>query len=229
MVEKLNIIIADDHPIFRLGLESIITAAGHNVLAMAKDGLEAFELCTVHKPDLLITDLDMPNLDGIKLSEKVKKEIDAEIKIIVLTFYNSVTLNSLLNKIGVETVLIKEDAFENIIDIIQQKYSTTSAKVDSYRQNKISTNSLFNQDLMSNLLETLSKTEINLLKLISQSLSNKEIADKLFISPKTVENHRYNISSKLNLSGEKNSLLKFALENKLTIDKMFLSSKEDKK
>ncbi len=229
MIEKLNIIIADDHPIFRVGIESIIKAAGHNVLALAKDGLEAFEFCKTFKPDLLITDLDMPNLDGVKLSEKIKKEIGSEIRIIVLTFYNSVTLNNLLYKIGVETVLIKEDALENIIEIIEQKGSTNNNQGGSYRQNKISTNSLFNQDLMSNLLESLSKTEINLLKLISQSLPNKEIADKLFISPKTVENHRYNISAKLDLSGEKNSLLKFALENKLTIEKIFSVGIESKK
>ncbi len=214
MKNEINIIIADDHPIFREGLKSIIAAdPGIKILGDAADGNAALKLIKTLRPDIAILDIDMPVKSGLDVIRELLKSED-DVKVIVLTMHKDERMVNNILDLKVMGYVLKESAINDIVDCIR------SVSVgDHYISPLISGLLLKRRSRLEGLaeenpgLESLTPTETKILKLIAENKSSKEIADLLFVNHRTVEKHRENISTKLDLQGSL-SLVKFALENK---------------
>lgn len=212
MPGKIRIIIADDHPIFRGGLRQIISAdLSIEIIGEAENGEKALEIIQELKPDIAVLDIDMPKKTGLDVIRELK---DSNTKIIFLTMYAEEDIFDEAMDLGIKGYVLKDSAVNDIIECI------LSVNEDNYYISPNVSNLLVNRRIKSkNLIKknpelgNLTKTERNILRFISENKTSKEIAEVLFLSHRTVENHRTNISNKLNLKGS-HSLLKFAIENK---------------
>lgn len=218
MDKVIKIVIADDHPIFRNGLKQIIDFdKSIKIIGEADNGQKALELITELKPDVAILDIDMPKKTGLEVLKELK---DSDVKIIFLTMYAEEDIFEEAMNHGIKGFVLKDSAVSDIVDCI------FSVHEDRYYISPSVSNFLINRrkklkELKNNnpLLQNLTMSEKKILKFISENKTSKEIADILFISYRTIENHRANISSKLNLKGS-HSLVKFAIENKALLNEI---------
>lgn len=208
---QLNVLIADDHPIFLKGLKDVIESDKDlKVSAEASNGQAAVATFRTGKVDVVILDIDMPRMNGLEAAENMLK-IRGDIPIIVLTMHKDKALFMKALEIGILGYLLKENVVDDVVNAIykvSEGNSYISPELSSHLLKKNKTNA----DSIATYLDVLTNSEKKILKLVAEYKSSKEIADELFITEKTVFNHRMNISRKLNLNG-KNSLLRFAIEN----------------
>jgi DNA-binding NarL/FixJ family response regulator len=208
-MELLKIALADDHPIFRKGLIDILmTQPNFDIVFEGNNGLELFNYIKSHQIDVCLIDIEMPVLNGV---ETVKKIINEGIntKICILTGHQDDFLVKELIGLGIDGFVLKQTSADEIITCIQEifkgnKYIAKDIQLKTEELNKA-------KAAIENKLIELSKKELDILKLIMKNKSTKDIADMLFISSKTVENHRSNICTKLDLRGP-NALFRFAME-----------------
>ena len=214
MDNEITIIIADDHPIVRKGLREVIEEdARLRVVAEANNGREAIEAIEQFAPQITILDVDMPLVNGFEAAREIKsKKLKTEI--IFLTMHRDEDLFNEAIDLGAKGFVLKDSALNDIIECIK-----TVAASEHYASHAL-TKFLINRSRRAIQLtekqpsiNDLTPTERKVLKLIAENLTSKEIAEQLFISPRTVEKHRQNICQKLDLQGS-HSLLKFALSNK---------------
>lgn len=214
MTEKIKIIIADDHPIFRGGLKHIIQdEENFKIIGEAADGKKALELILNEKPDIAVLDMSMPEKTGLQVLREMKDK-KSKTKVIFLTMFKEEDIFDEAMSLGIEGYVLKESAENDIVECINQVIknnyyiSPLISNLLVKRRNKIN-----DLDIQKPTLQYLTPTEKRILKLISENKTSKEISEELFISYRTIENHRTNISNKLNLHGS-HSLVKFAIENK---------------
>lgn len=209
---KHTVIIADDHPIFRSGIREVIKSLFHLELkGEASDGLQAYRLILAQQPDVAVLDLEMPELSGLDVCQKLAAE-KARTKCIILTMHKEKYYFDQAMQAGVMGYLLKDNAVEEVVKCIESvlrgnKYA--SPQIEDY----LISHEEQQQPALAQL-SLLSATEKIILKLISQGKTTPQIAENLFVSEKTIENHRYNIAKKLQLEAGKNSLLKFAMTYK---------------
>lgn len=200
---------ADDHPMLRKGVSDLIVQApGLDWVGSAENGKDALEKIRAVRPDVAILDIEMPLLTGLDVAKTLLDEGTATRFILLTLFKDKAFLNRAL-EIGIKGFLLKESSEKEILECIQYVSEGKAYVNASMTQFLISP-----QLAPSNVLGQLSSHEINILKLIARQKTSNEIADMLFISTKTVANHRTNISKKLDLNGEQNGLLKWAIEHK---------------
>jgi DNA-binding NarL/FixJ family response regulator len=205
---KHTAIVADDHPIFRKGLVEILAGMSElEIIAELPDGLQAYQSILAKRPDLAILDIEMPGLSGLDICRKVMSE-KSETKFIMLTMHRDKNFFNDAMSIGVMGYLLKDHAIEELITCVQSVLK--GKKFVSPGLEKLL---VLNTQSDVPELTQLTPTEKVILKLIAETKTSAEIAQLLFISPNTVDNHRSNIVKKLKLEG-KNSLLKFALQHK---------------
>jgi len=191
----INIIIADDHPIFRQGLVSILEKCHDiNLMAQAEDGKEALKLIKTLKPDVAILDIDMPFYTGLDVVRQLNK-IGFKCNFVILTMLKELDLLNEVKGLKIKGYLLKDSASDDLINCIKTVFKGDVCIDNSVLDQLKSTTS------KNEYLDNLSKTEKNVLKLIARDFTTKEIAEMLFVSPKTIENHRSNICKKLNISG----------------------------
>lgn len=209
-MKKFTTVVADDHPIFRKGLVDILKGTDDlEIVAEVADGLEAYRQILSQRPDLAILDIEMPGLSGIDVCSKVLNE-KSDTKFIVLTMHKDLDFFNHAMQVGVQGYLLKDHAINDLLNCVQkvlkgEKFISPGIEKQLVRKD--------NAPDMT-VLEPLTSTEKVILKLIAESKTSPEIAKLLFISAKTVENHRSNITKKLGLEGKNNSLLKFAMQYK---------------
>ncbi len=213
MNKEVKIFLADDHPIFREGLKKIIMKEkDFRVSGAAATGTEALEFIIHNKPDVAILDVSMPGLNGIEVARKIReKEIDTHP--VILTMYSDEEYLETALENGVTGYLLKESTHTEIIDCIRTVLNGgyyVSKELQSFLINGSKHKN--NKTGAGKAIETLTHTEKQILKLLSQNRTSAQIAKEMFISFRTVQNHRMNISHKLGIAGH-NSLLMFALEN----------------
>ncbi|MCX6150793.1 MAG: response regulator transcription factor [Ignavibacteriales bacterium] len=213
MQKKVSIVIADDHPIFRKGLSEIISSEESFIIsAETGDGKTAVKLIEKLKPDVAILDIRMPGLTGFEVVNTLRgKEIG--VKIIFLTMHKEEEVFFHAMDIGVSGYVLKESATDDIIECIKGVINGKHYISPQISDLLLNREKLSKDKIEKTGLNKLSPSERLVLKLISEKKTSKEIADVLFISKRTVENHRMNICNKLELHGI-NSLIKFAIENK---------------
>ncbi|MCA1849472.1 MAG: response regulator transcription factor [Acidobacteria bacterium] len=214
METEIRIVIADDHPIFRKGLRQVIeTDARLKVIGEADDGLTALEQIRGMQPDVVVLDVDMPNKDGFEVARAVQDERLA-VEIIFLTMHKDERFFNAALDLGVKGYVLKDSVVTEIIGGIRavaagQNY--ISPPLSNYIVNRSRRAAALAQQKPG--LSDLTPTERRVLNLIAEYKTSREIAGELFISTRTVEHHRANISMKLELQGS-HALLKFALEHK---------------
>jgi DNA-binding NarL/FixJ family response regulator len=205
---KYTAIVADDHPIFRKGLVEILSGISElEIVSELSDGLQAYQSIIAKRPDIAILDIEMPGLTGLDICRKVLNE-KSDTKFIVLTMHRDKNFFNDAMNIGVMGYLLKDHAISELITCV--KHVLKGEKFISHGIENLLENS-GQSDLPA--LSLLTATEKVILKLIADSKTSAEIAQLLFVSPNTVDNHRSNIVKKLGLEG-KNSLLKFAIQHK---------------
>ncbi|MBU1099105.1 MAG: response regulator transcription factor [Bacteroidetes bacterium] len=210
-MEKIKVVIADDHPMFRGGVRQALETDGNiNVIGEASNGKEALEIILEQKPHVAVLDINMPFLTGLQVAKELREK-DNKVEIVLLTMFDDEDILNEAMDLGVKAYILKESAALDIVNAVNmvhagRNYISPALTLKLMEKKK-------NQNEFINGYKDLSIKEIKVLKLIAESKSTKEIAEDLFLSPKTVENYRYRISEKLNLRGSY-SLLKFALENK---------------
>jgi DNA-binding NarL/FixJ family response regulator len=209
-MRKTTLIIADDHPIFRNGVRQIIEENNQfELLAEGQNGIEAYQLIIAHRPDIAVLDLEMPHLTGLDVCAKIRNE-KSQTQFVLLTMHKEKHFFKSAMEAGVRGYLLKDNASEDLIvcikAVIQGKLYVSPIIAHYLHEHDESSQNTVAQ----NAKKLLSPTEKIIVKLISEAKSSAEIANLLFISINTVENHRANIAKKLALEG-KNSLLKFAM------------------
>lgn len=212
-MNKIKLLIVDDHKMLLDGIKSILEDVPFiEIIAVAKDGTEALGLLKTITPDIMITDIDMPNIDGIELTKRVKVAFSI-IKIIALTsHYKSAVIASTI-KAGVNGYLLKNTDKIEFVEAIETVYN--GENYFSKDVKKIISDSIFNAKEAKENNVKLRDREKEVLRLISKEKSTKEIAELLFISVNTVETHRKNLMRKI---GTKNmvGLVKYAIQQDIT-------------
>lgn len=214
MNKRLNILIADDHPLIRKGIRAALEDEQYvERIAEADNGESAYERLKETPFEIAFIDIEMPRLGGIGLAQRLRKE-KIKTKIIFLTMHKDEDIFGQAMEAGANGYLLKENAAEDIvacINAVRNGEYFISPAISSYlvRRSQKSGGTF----TAIPYVDTLTTAERNILKLIAEEKTSQQIADELFISPKTVENHRNNISKKLRLSGT-HSLLKFAFANR---------------
>src|SRR5690606_20120457 len=201
-----TLIIADDHPLLLKGLYDFLLEKKYNIIDKASDGISAYNLILKHNPDIAILDIEMPKLSGIEIAKKCKTN-NISTKIILITLHREKDLFYQAQELNIFGYILKDFAIEEIqtcLDSVSNGIPYFSPKIKSLLTRKNESN---------NLLSSLTPSEIKILNLIAKDKTNKEIAEMLFISVRTVEKHRSNIIIKLSLSPKTNSLLIWAKEN----------------
>jgi DNA-binding NarL/FixJ family response regulator len=217
MMEKpVTVLIADDHPLFLSGVRGAVERVPSlEVVAEAGDGEVAIAFIESLKPDLAILDIRMPKLSGLRVAREIKRR-QLSTDVILLTMYDDEeTFNEALD-LGVMGYISKETAIDDVAAAIRsvvQGHRYISPSMMDLALNRRAGKSSRTKNLP---MHTLSPAELRVLGLIAESMTSKEIADTLCISPRTVENHRAHISAKLDIHGSY-SLLKFALENRANL------------
>jgi two-component system, NarL family, response regulator DegU len=212
MSERRTVIIADDHPILRQGLRQIIERESNlEVLAECGDGQTALEQILARKPDVVVTDIDMPRKTGLEVLQALGEQAFTG-KVILLTVHSEEEFFDEAIRLGASGYLLKDSVVEDIIIAIR-----TVINGQNYVSPALMT-MLLQQKRHSDAnkppgIENLTPTERQVLKLIAEYQTNNQIAETLFISPATVKTHRRNICAKLELEGN-HSLMKFAVELK---------------
>ncbi|MDN4606129.1 response regulator [Sporosarcina highlanderae] len=211
----MKIIIADDHAVVRSGFMHILNYQNDmEVVATAADGLEAYDQVAKHRPDVLLMDLSMPpGESGLITTGKIKEDFP-ETKIVILTMYDDEEYLFHVLKNGASGYVLKNSPDEELLSAIRTVYDG-----GTYIHPSMAT-SLVRQFVKKDFDEVetdpykiLSKREIEVLPLVAKGYGNKEIAEMLYISVKTVEAHKSKIMEKLNLKSRP-ELVEYALRKK---------------
>ena len=214
-MKKTKIIIADDHNILQHGLaKSLETEKGFEVVAKANSGLAAIELVNRHLPDLVIMDVSMPHLNGIEATKQILNK-NPEIKVIALSMHMEKIYVSGMLKAGASGYILKSCSFKELLTCIKTVLSGKyffCKEVESI----VSGEDYVPLDNKSiSVVSLLSEREREVLQLIAEGYKSRAIAQKLHISVKTVDIHRTNLKTKLNIHSIA-ELTKFAITEGLT-------------
>jgi DNA-binding NarL/FixJ family response regulator len=202
VVHKKTILIIDDHPLFREGLKAIIGRDNRfEVVGEAGNGREGLRLAKELKPDLALVDMSLPDQSGIQLTRELKNA-SLKTSIMIITMHSKLDYIVKAFQAGATAYVVKESAPERLIQgmdtVLEGEYfmdSSVSHKVVE----KLMQFPKKGAKITNASYDTLTSREQEIMVLLAEGLSSKEIAEKLFISPKTVDNHRTNILRKLNL------------------------------
>lgn len=204
----MNILIADDHPFTLQGTKAFVESLGYTVVDICNNGITALNLIISHRPSISILDINMPGMDGLEILEKVYKN-KLRTKVILLTMHREMSIYKKANQLGVYGYILKNYAQEELGICLEEV-----AKDRQYISPLITNELIADKTSDSNSgISKLTFSEKKILELIAEQHTSKRIAELLFISEKTVEGHRRNIISKLDLPKEKNILLRWVLSN----------------
>ena len=208
----IRVMIADDHAVVRAGLRVLIAAdTSLSLVGEASGGVEAIELTRQLQPDVLVLDLSMPDLDGISITRRIKQEF-SNIHVLILIVHEDEALVKEAIRCGASGYIIKNAAESELISAIK-----IIMRGDMYVDPSVLRSLLNETPKLSNQaseLEPLTPREIEVLRLIVQGYTNRQIANELQISVRTVEGHRANLSEKLGLHSRV-ELVRYAKNNKL--------------
>jgi DNA-binding NarL/FixJ family response regulator len=215
MPERKRIVIAEDHTILREGLRMLLSSnPAFEVVGEAQDGLEAIRSVESLKPDLILMDLSMPRMNGVGAIQEIKK-LNPSTKILVLTVHKTEEHILTALKTGADGYILKDATHGELMLALDNIFSGRSylspgiseKVIEGYLEGRKSVKS-------STSWDTLTQREREILKMIAEGYRNKDIADYLCISAKTVEKHRANLMKKLDLHSA-SSLTAFAMEKGL--------------
>ncbi|MBE2208325.1 MAG: response regulator transcription factor [Saprospiraceae bacterium] len=210
MINCCRIVIADDHQIILDGLRNIIHATGlFEVVGTVSDGRGVISLLAAQRPDLLLLDLNLPGKDGLAILKEAKARFP-RIKVLILTSYHSPELAGQALDAGADGYLLKDHGKDELMDALQLVVAGVPYLSEKIRRN-MAPGPAFFQDAFQQK-QGLTDRETEILRLIAQSFSNREIATMLYLSEFTVQTHRRNLKRKLQAENTAD-LVRFAIEN----------------
>jgi len=214
MKEPTRVLLADEHPIFRNGLvRALERDRGFLVVGQAADGGEALKLIMELHPDLAVLDVSMPVIDGLEVARRVHQAA-LPVDLVVMTMYIDAKYFNTALDLGVRGYVVKDSAALELLLCLR------AVAAGQYYVSPNFAHLLVERHARADPGETevalrkrMTPAEFVILKLVSENMTSREIADRLFVSVRTVENHRAHICFKLGLKGP-HALLQYALENK---------------
>lgn len=208
----INVMIADDHSMIREGLKQLLELEGDfKVIAEACDGVECLNKLETVTPDILLLDINMPNMNGLEVLQKMKEK-RMKIKVLVLTIHSEVEYLLKAVDIGVNGYLLKDSESAEL-----KKAILAVVNGDNYIQPSlipVLNSKMIDRDKDVMKIESLTRRELEVLKNLSIGMYNKEIAEKLDISERTVKNHISNIFKKIEVTDRTQAAV-FAIRNNL--------------
>lgn len=187
-----NILLVDDHAIVTDGLRSLLSESDlYEIKGEALNGKQALEILSYLKIDLVLMDIDMPEMDGIEATKAIKKLHD-NVKIIILTMHDERSMIKRLLEEGADGYLLKNSTKQELMRAIDEVM-----KGKQHLSDEVNTVLMSKDSETKGALAGLTEREIEIVRLIAEGLSNKEIGEKLFISHRTVDTHRTNLMQKL--------------------------------
>jgi DNA-binding NarL/FixJ family response regulator len=213
MTNEISVFLVDDHPLLRHGLRDFI---GRNsifsIVGEASDGAAAMREIARLKPQIVILDIDMPRMNGLETIRAIR-ELPFPIKVVILTMYKEEDMFNAALDLGAKAYVLKENAANDVVAALEcvnrgeSFFSASMLEAGKRRSDRVKELLLGKPEI-----ESLTPAERRILKLVGEDLTSKEIAERLKVSIRTVDNHRQHICNKLNLHGT-HSLLKFAFDN----------------
>jgi DNA-binding NarL/FixJ family response regulator len=204
LANKKRILIIDDHPLFREGLKSIMARnPGFEVVGEAGNGRKGLRMAKELKPDLVVMDISLPDKSGIDLTRDIRS-ILPETCVMIVSMHSKINYISEAFRAGASGYIVKESAADRLIQGLKA-VSRGEYYLDSSLSHKVVKKLMEFPEKEAKITDArydaLTPREQQVMRLLAEGISTKEIAERLFISPKTVENHRTNIMSKLELHG----------------------------
>ncbi len=207
-----KVVIVDDHSMVREGLKQLLELNGDvEVIGEACDGVECLMLLEKVLPQVLLLDINMPNMNGLEVLEKLKEE-NVNVKVIILTVHNEVEFLLKAVEIGIDGYLLKESDSAEL-----KKAISHVVRGETYIQPSmipLLNSKMVERDIEKEKINLLTKRELEVLKLLSVGLYNKEIGKKLDISERTVKNHISSIFKKIDVTDRTQAAV-FSIRNKL--------------
>lgn len=212
----MRVLLADDHGIVRRGLRGILEEAGHIVVAEATDGIEAARLCEEHQPEILILDIGMPKLSGIEVSARSQK-LERPPAVIILSMHSDESYIIRALAAGARAYLLKDATDEDLLPAVRAVASgkpffspaVAAVLVEDYMRT-------LQKRGLSDSYHLLTDREKEVLHLLAEGRSNKEVATLLDLGVSTVETHRSNLMQKLNLHNTAEIVL-YAVRKRLIV------------
>lgn len=202
MTRDKTILIVDDHPVFRDGLKLILSRApGYRVVGEAEDGRQALELAQELRPDLVLLDLSLPDVSGVQLIEDWRRLLPDTL-VLVVSMHGKIDYLTAAFKAGAKGYVVKESAAAKLLqalDLVARGEYFLDSSVSREVVQRLAAETGQTPPVDDEAYAALTPREQEILRLLAEGLTPKVIAHRLFISPKTVENHRANLMAKLNL------------------------------
>ncbi len=213
----MKILIADDHPVFRGGLKFLLESSFKDITVFSvENGEQALHAVNTIEPDVVFLDIDMPVINGLDACYEITTKKPG-LAVIILSIHESKDIIKLAFTKGASGYLIKDNTAEEIVECLNVVLSGRRYLPLLFSSEK-EKKSIEEDATIKEGIYSLTNTELKVLKLVSQKYSSKEIANLLFVSPKSIDNYRSRICKKLNLDARNNSLLLWVLENKYLLD-----------
>lgn len=213
---KISIILADDHPAILEGIQAYLSKDDQfNIIDSVYNGLALLQSEAIHRADLILLDLNMPGLDGLKTLDELKSR-SLKARIIIMTNYNSPELIKNCRSKGASGYVVKSGKLELLSGIILQVLEgKTYFPLLGEDQTGASSFSYFDDFLKKHKL---TKREVEIIRLVCQNMRTREIAERLYLSEFTIHTHRKNIMRKLEIGDSTVALYDFAIKNKLIMN-----------
>lgn len=214
-MKKIKVVIVDDHALIREGIKKLLELEeSFDIVALAGDGIEALEVIEKVRPDVVLLDINMPNMNGIDCLKQIKA-VYPDTKVVMLTIHEDAEYLIETINIGAEGYVLKDADVSSLVKAIQKVvqgevyiHPTLSGILVREYKRKDKNNEELNGT-------ALTKREYEVIRLISKGHNNKEIATELFISEKTVKNHVSNIFKKIKVTDRTQAAL-YAIKNNIT-------------
>ena len=209
---RSKVLLADDHQFLLEGIISILKdEPAFEIVATANNGFELMDAVVKHRPALVILDLNMPGYDGLQCLQKIKKN-SPEIKVMILSNYSQPELVEEVKKMQADGYLIKNSSAETLKEAIAEILLGKKYFPAQHEMKPVADDSFYFDEFLKKY--QLTKREVEIIKMVCQEMSTKEIAAALFLSDLTINTHRRNIFRKLELKNVA-GLMNFAKQNHL--------------
>ena len=194
-MDKIKIVIIDDHKMIREGLQQLLELDGEiNVIGQAGDGYDGLSLIESTNPDVILLDINMPNMNGLEMLTELKK-IKPDSRVLILTIHNEIDYLVKAIELGVNGYILKDSECSTLKKAIFTVYEGST-----YIQPSLTPLIREKSEEQKNIFNTLTARELDVLRLLSSGMLNRDIANVLDISEKTVKNHVSNILKKLDVN-----------------------------
>lgn len=212
-MDTIKLLIADDHEILRYGISTYLASADNiEVVGEASAGDECIELFKKTQPDVCLLDISMPGKDGVEITKAIRA-INPKVKVLIFSMHIDKEILRKVLEAGIDGYLLKNTEKADLLHGIES--IAKGQQVFSDPISRMITQSFLEKDQNGAGSVNITKRELEILQLIVEGLTSQEIADRLFISPRTVDTHRGNLMQKLEISNAA-GLVRYALENDLT-------------